>query len=569
MKIQSLAVIFIIIVLPMSILLSEYLQTQINTLNMQTSYDSRLTGATYDAIRAFQLNALNSSTNDLTGTKIRDIEASAKIFLTSIANNFGESGLDQKGIQSFVPAVVYCLYDGYYIYSPYKNDISGEILEKIQAAINLAQSQKSIEPRYANFNPRYKENDETLTGIKPYIYYSCRYKKESTDVIITYSLDNYVVIQGMVGGTYRNESGYVLNGVESGGSTGIRYNGVDIPRIENLSETFFDLDINDKRTYPYAKINGTKYYYDEHATPDEQIFYMQNGKKMYGSSQQNSHDYYLNKITNNDSAYKFYEQALSFTNRIKSGDLSALSNLKFDDAVDVEGNNIDANGFNGETTIFQETGNTKAEDTNSNFTEHRTAVIRYAIEKNLTTAIANYNKNFASNTAAFAMPNLSETDWYKIIDNISMITFLQGLPIGGKIYNGYSVVTNNKNEDFVSDESIYITSNGQYHRIGDEDLYGKTGLMGFLNLDFERHSNDQKNYYYPREEEGCYTSIVNQTSISNYDKDIDNKNDDLYEYLDWLRNKGEDNLLTAYYTALGREKYGMFRYIQLDPNDKP
>ena len=101
MKIQSLAIIFIIIIIPMSIILSEYLQSQINTINLQTSYDSRLIGATYDAVRAFQLNAVSSSTNDIAASKIRDIEASATTFLTSLANNFEDSGTSRNSIQSY------------------------------------------------------------------------------------------------------------------------------------------------------------------------------------------------------------------------------------------------------------------------------------------------------------------------------------------------------------------------------------------------------------------------------------------------------------------------------------
>lgn len=556
MKIQSLAIIFIIIILPISIILSEYLRIQINTLNLQTSYDSRLTAATYDAVRAFQLNSLNSSTNDLTGTKIRDIEASAKIFLTSIANNFGEGGADTKGIQSYVPAIVYCLYDGYYIYSPYKNDLGDEINNKIKDAEDYAYEHLDRKEE------KYKYHDgDTLTGVKPYIYYSCRYKKGATDVVITYSLDNYIVVQGMVGGTYWNESGYILDGVSVNGDT-VKYNDVMIPKKETLSENIFDPELSDKMSYPYAKINGTKYYLDT----DNKVFYMQNGKKMYGPSENNLF-YYYRKITGenyaddtegkynhiNSNAYQFYKSAYDFTQKVRS---SELNNLTFGDAKDIDGNSIDANGFKGSTKIFSKVSNVNAEYSNSNFAEHRVAVIRYVIEKNLSTAIANYNNNFAIGTAAFAMPNLSETDWYKIINNVSMITFLQGLPIGGKIYNGYSVVTNNKNEDFVADESIFITYNNQYHRFDDKDLQGKSGLNGYLNLDFERHSDDQKNYYYPREEEGCYSSIVNQSNIAEYDN--------IYSYL-----SANPSIAQAYYNALGREKYGMYRYIPIDPTDTP
>lgn len=51
MKIQSLAIMFIIIVLPISIVMQTYIQNRVETLSMQSQYDSKLTGATYDALK--------------------------------------------------------------------------------------------------------------------------------------------------------------------------------------------------------------------------------------------------------------------------------------------------------------------------------------------------------------------------------------------------------------------------------------------------------------------------------------------------------------------------------------
>ena len=63
MKIQSLAVIFIIIVLPISLVLNEYTRTRIKTLSYQSDYDSKLIDSTYDALKAYQINALNNNNN--------------------------------------------------------------------------------------------------------------------------------------------------------------------------------------------------------------------------------------------------------------------------------------------------------------------------------------------------------------------------------------------------------------------------------------------------------------------------------------------------------------------------
>ena len=117
MKIQELAIIFIIIILPISLLLSEYTQFRIDTLNKQIEYDAKLTSATYDAIKAFQLNSTNSTTSDLANSKMRDLEASVNAFRNSIMTAFNLSGYEETELNNYIPALVYTLYDGFYIYS--------------------------------------------------------------------------------------------------------------------------------------------------------------------------------------------------------------------------------------------------------------------------------------------------------------------------------------------------------------------------------------------------------------------------------------------------------------------
>ena len=95
MSLQSLAVIFIIIVLPISMVLTVYVQNQVETLELQVSYDTKLMNATYDALKAFQLNTVNSSTSDLSNSKIRDIQASVNTFFNSIASNFNMAGYNK------------------------------------------------------------------------------------------------------------------------------------------------------------------------------------------------------------------------------------------------------------------------------------------------------------------------------------------------------------------------------------------------------------------------------------------------------------------------------------------
>ncbi|MFQ9768582.1 MAG: hypothetical protein ACLRYC_00695 [Clostridia bacterium] len=69
MKLQSWIVVFAIIVIPIVLVMSLYIQVQINYVNLQGNYDTVLNNATYDAIKAFQINELNSTTQNIAQEK--------------------------------------------------------------------------------------------------------------------------------------------------------------------------------------------------------------------------------------------------------------------------------------------------------------------------------------------------------------------------------------------------------------------------------------------------------------------------------------------------------------------
>ena len=239
MKIQSLAIMFIIIVLPISIVMQTYIQNRVETLSMQSQYDSKLTGATYDALKAYQINSFNSDTSYLANSKMRDIEAGVNTFFNSLSTNFATLGYNQKSLQGYVPAVVFTMYDGYYIYSPYTNTWDDETKNK-QGSGN-------------SFN-----DGDVLYGIKPYVYYSCRYINGSTDVVITYSMDNYVSIQGNVAGKgVVSLYGYLLDNVNVSGDT-VSYNEIEITGEPVLEENVFVDGYIHKYKYVKMVQNTTK-----------------------------------------------------------------------------------------------------------------------------------------------------------------------------------------------------------------------------------------------------------------------------------------------------------------------
>jgi len=157
MKIQYIAVLFIIIIMPITLVMSTYISTQIDTINLQTEYNTKLSTATYDAIKAFEINTVNNRFSSISNSKIRDIEASVSTFYNSLANHEALTTIELK---DYIPAIVFTLYDGYYIYSKYDNVYPVNNGKPITNKIELLEN-------------------EAQFGLKPYIYYSCRYKNNT------------------------------------------------------------------------------------------------------------------------------------------------------------------------------------------------------------------------------------------------------------------------------------------------------------------------------------------------------------------------------------------------------
>lgn len=233
------------------------LGNQVKTLRLQISYDSKLNNATYDALKAFQLNTINSDTSDLANSKLRDIEASANTFFNSIASNFNMAGYNQDILKEYVPALVYTMYDGYYIYSSYTNTLDTTNFNKVIIDETTRETTMKSDAEILHKdseNATFKQGDR-VSGLKPYIYYSCRYKMGNThDFVITYSLDNYITIQGEINGEWVFDSGYLLDNIELKGQD-VYYREARIQNNERLKEY-----INDTEECEYIKLNGVKYY---------------------------------------------------------------------------------------------------------------------------------------------------------------------------------------------------------------------------------------------------------------------------------------------------------------------
>ena len=579
MRIQDLAIVFLIIILPISIILAAYTQYQIQTINAQTLYDNKLSSATYDAIRAFQINTGENKLSDLNNSRVRDLEASVSTFRNSVMSTFALDGYSQDDLNSYIPALVYTLYDGFYIYSPYKNMNYRYETQKNPNGTDKTDSKENV--LYDKEKPK-DGNGDNIYGLKPYISYSCRYRKgDNIDVIITYALDNHITVQGMIGNEYVNRDGYLIDNIDISDTGEVTYNGVEI-KTEQLKE-YIPLYDN-STTYSYIKLQGMKFYLDKKQQGKEKVIARLNENTLTvqceNAKDSDTYEKYREFIEEKNTLAKdYYKDAYNFTEWFKNE--SGLVNLTYDDAYDTVVNedgtvNSGKKVWEGNTTpIFQFSDSTgpNIENELSSFNQHRLAVIRHKIEVNLAIAIANYN-NYSGANNVFQMPDLKENEWDYIIHNISLISFLQGLPIGGKLYNGYSIVTNSESEEVVLEQNIYILCEDENHkkeycRIGDRNISNNgtltiavgnyaqdVGSAGRLNLDFRRDvitNNDSGRtfYYYPIQDYNpSYNSIVMQNNVNTYD--------DIYAYV----KSQTDELKRAFYTALGRERASKYKTLE-------
>lgn len=537
MKLQHLGVLFVIIILPIVIVTSMYIQTQIDTVVLQTTYDSRLMNATHDAIKAFQINQSNSNTTNAPEEKLRDVKASINTFYNSLATSMGTSGFTEEDLNPYIPALVYTLYDGYYMYLPFYNEL-------VPGAPELERN------------------------VKPYIYYSARYRNStgSIDIIVNYTLDNYMTIYGKVNGETGTYSGYFIDyrKVQDSGTT-ITYDGVNIDE-EELSEV-------DKIGYnrqvgatAVTSVTPTKYKYVSTGKKTvtrqkqrEKIYWDDSTGKWYtytadkyqiDASAQDPNE--LNTFKDN-SAQKYYKEAKEFSEwvHLNLGTLTE-DDIQLDNKADIFPSTRTSN------RIFEISDNNNPERETSSFNIHKREVIKNSIQTNLYAAMAAYNRSLAGaagTTYNFKMPELTEPDWDKILNNVSMISFMQGLPIKNKYYVGYSIVTNTKSREYVDPRLIYMIDGSQtYHDV--THWNGVSGnLIGYRNIDFDIIKVSDENqardgYYLPHAESSCYECIVAAKSSNTIQEALDNN----------------PSLKKAYYTALARERYNNYKTNNFDNN---
>ena len=617
MKLQHLAVLFVIIILPISIVLSAYTSNQIDAINMQTAYDSNLVNATYDAVKAFQLNTTNNKYSSISDSKIRDIEASINTFYNSLNTSMSGYSLAAQDLEAYIPAILFTLYDGYYIYTSYDN-VYGTTGEGEDEKVQISLGGK----KYQN-------------GLKPYVYYSAKYKLSNGNIIVVnYTLDNEITVYGDFGDGYVTRSGYLINpdyvtNVNTTAKTlsyGEPGNQVEI-RPERLEEHLTTIEERDnggtgtdsgdyvyvfyQNDKIYQDTDGSYFWYnDSMKTPvnDPNIIADLNETKKYSSD---------GNTIMSTSAYEYYYRAWDFSKWVeeKLGKITQANtvNDNSNDNITIGQNNVDyIDSETGEVVNYlsEDTGNTKIFNfdsendpllSSSAFNNHRLAIIRKTIEKSLNTVISNYH---TTTLYDYAMPVISDDDWYRITNNVSMVTFMQGMSIGYRYYNNYAIITNNINKEVIKPENIYIVTeetsgnsrNREYHQPGCRELLqgiedGTLRIVGtYPTASFQRqtvkvteNTEDDVHFYFQSRGTsvggatmldlititGCYNCIVSATS--NYDTNDIIAGNSLIDFPNRVENGGNGTISftndsegykavrQAYLTALARERYDLYK----------
>ena len=583
MKLQYLAVIFVIIIMPMIIVFSEYMNTQIGIIKTEQIYDAKLFDSTHDAINAFKINTINS-TYYAPQSRVRNIEASVKTFYNSLLTSFQDEGNLAISMKSYVPAVVFTMYDGYYIYSPFTNILTG-VDDKDEDNDGIGDK---VDDEY--------KNGKIIDGLKPFVSYSCRYEYNNKKYIITYSMDNYIFVDvfDKVSNKHQSKGGYLINGIQKVGDS-YKYDGITFNKndTESLKEKI--IGANSKDIYYYTLFDGTKYYYynslkDNGEKPagqpndDDYIFYIDEQRerhKQVVSKKNNETEFmeYYNRIFNNNYAYLYYKESYEFTKWLLEGGIEVdidgdgtkdagqnLQNLTINNIVQSE--NYSGYDFADVGSIFDST-TSKIQYSNSNFNRHRSDVIRAIITTNLSKAITGYKLYSKTTGVSFLMPKISDTDWELLENNICIVAFMQGINVKGsdKRYNSYCVIPNNFNKEFVDENDIYIlTTDTTYTRTNDNTIKDGTKIIqnknelgfepGLLRMDFETREDKDGEFYNPITLNGnlyleSYTNIAGASEINGIEKI------DMYRYVE---DYCSDRLKKVYYTALGRERYGSFKY---------
>ena len=129
MRLQGVGIIFALIVLPIILVMSYYIQLEVDTLSLQKSYDSKLLDSTYDAMSAFEINTANEDLSTVSDSLRTIVEASSNVFITTLATNMGMSNASKSMIEPYIPAILFTMYDA-------RTNLSTQVVENVKSHLS-------------------------------------------------------------------------------------------------------------------------------------------------------------------------------------------------------------------------------------------------------------------------------------------------------------------------------------------------------------------------------------------------------------------------------------------------
>lgn len=527
MKVDGLAVVLAIILLPIILVVTFYIHLQVDTIATENQYNTKLLAATYSAMSAFEMNTANEDLSTVADSMRTIIEASNNVFLDTLATSLGMSNASRELLQPYIPAVLYTMYDGYYIYAPANipvvaekteekdglvtksgyyaygaKDTSGATLDSSHAKVKDSDNAVYGDVLYETTDGNYTTNKEHSQIkqkqdyiLKSYVQYSARYVQDANiDVTINYTLDNYLNIVGMIGDVYYTKTGYLIKKglVENPHIDGIADSDVWKLNEYDAKNKILGLKTNsEETTVPAAnssrvKINGreinadfqivanylnAKYSVPIRTITDAEVYL----EKMYEEYDEGRGDVSLLSSINeieyqiqNCKAVAYYISSQIFSNWVydKLGSLTYGDIEQIDSVADYK---LSSGVKDSIYYEFAPSDDRKIFEVTRDPEDTKSNFYIHKLE-----VIKNsikYNLNLAisaytntmNSSYNFSLPVLEDEEWDKILSNISIVSFMQGWNCGLNIYNNYQMVCSTNNELAVVPSEIYYVESDKFN----------------------------------------------------------------------------------------------------------
>ena len=371
MKIQHYAIIFIIIILPFSIVCKNTINQKIDTLNDETRINNAIDAATVDAVST--LIDLNNEFYNLYGDQMINLtqplaREAINTFFNTLSLNYNlpftkDNKLNSNYFSVYVPAVIVVAYDGFYVYS----------IEETSSGTA----------------------EYVLSSKIPYVY------KDPTGYIIHFTLGNYIELYAPNGVLYKGE---------------------------------FKKDYIDQAKGEYDEIYGILSSLTLEALP---------------------------QLTTDMSLIMY---GLTRASADSGVTLPALPSY------------LTTMSTSGKPPMTRDYSDVYSGDDVSEFNIKRREVIISLITSTLNEKMNKHNRyaDMMGVTYDFYLPEIKDSEWINSIDDISIMAFIQGIPVGtDSYYNNYALGS----ARIVRAERYYALTDGSgiyYHKKDCQDLIDGT-----------------------------------------------------------------------------------------------